>query len=71
MEHNNNKSEYIELNKKKKKINQYNNRTNRTQEIVKINQKLRKKVADWHQWRQKGILMFNTFLFSMFQGLIF
>ena len=22
--------------------------------------------ADWHQWRKKGILMFNAFLFSVF-----
>ena len=22
--------------------------------------------ADWHRWKKKGILMFNTFLFSMF-----
>ena len=29
------------------------------------------KVADWHQWSQKGILTFNTLLFPMFQGAIF
>ena len=29
------------------------------------------KVVDWHQWSQKGILMFNTLLFPMFQGAIF
>ena len=39
MEHNNNKSDNVELNKNK--INQNNNRTNRPQEIVK--KKKRKK----------------------------
>ena len=61
----------------KTKFNQYNNRTNRPQEIVKKKKKKKKKreikekVADWYQWRQKGILMFNTLLFPMFQGFIF
>ena len=70
MEHNNNKSDNVEL-KKKTKFNQYNNRANRTQEIVKKKGEIKEKVADWHQWRQKGILMFNTLLFPMFQGSIF
>ena len=46
---------------------------NRTQEIVKKKKKseIKERVANWHQWRQKGILMFNTLLFPMFQGFIF
>ena len=51
----------------KKKFNQYNNRTNRPQEIVKKKGEIKEKVADWYQWRQKGILMFLCSWFPFFK----